>query len=158
MAEPFLQSATPCNRSIGIADITLEPLTLQVNFRSAQAVTSWVNDSFSEIFPKTADSEIGAVPYSPSAAFQSMNGAVQVWPMIDAQISSESAFVAETVVRALDADASQSVAILLRSRGQAGPVFEATRCIVCVSGAAIPTRSLALAGSFAITGLWHDPP
>ncbi|ODS23382.1 hypothetical protein AB835_09175 [Candidatus Endobugula sertula] len=58
-------------RQHGISDITLEPLNLQVNFRSQQGIVNWVNQSFQRIFPAVNNSNRGAVAYSPSTSFKS---------------------------------------------------------------------------------------
>lgn len=50
----------------GINNIPLQSLTLNENFRSSHKVIDFVNETFSKIFPKIADINYGAVPFSPS--------------------------------------------------------------------------------------------
>jgi len=114
-------------RDEGIGPVELEPLTLSVNFRAAPDVIGWVNDSFSEIFPKRADPDSGAVPYSASDAHLKTEGAVRIHPLIDADKSDEAETVAQLAARAIENDKDHQVAILVRSRAQAGDIFAALR-------------------------------
>lgn len=57
----------------GVADITLTPLQLQVNFRSQDSIVQWVNTCFKDIFPAEASMDHGAIPYTPAFAFQQSN-------------------------------------------------------------------------------------
>lgn len=53
----------------GIGNISLIPLTLEVNFRSNKKIVDWINTNFTEIFPNVADIASGAVPMSRAIAF-----------------------------------------------------------------------------------------
>ncbi|MBL0121320.1 MAG: UvrD-helicase domain-containing protein [Betaproteobacteria bacterium] len=53
----------------GIGSVSLQPLTLQVNFRSESGVVDWVNDTFSQIMPSVDEAGIDDVPYAPSIAY-----------------------------------------------------------------------------------------
>ena len=111
----------------GIAGVNVSPLTLTVNFRAAPVVTKWVNETFSEIFPPQADTDTGAVPYSPSEAHREYQGSVQVHPLIDVDKQSEAAKVAQLCTDAIADDPEHSVAILVRSRAQTPEIFKALR-------------------------------
>lgn len=52
-----------------IADVSLTPLNLEINFRSSKAVVEWVNRSFKTVFPKQSDIQTGAVAFSKAVAF-----------------------------------------------------------------------------------------
>ncbi len=52
----------------GIPNLALEPLTLNVNFRSAAGIVEWVNQAISDTFPKDEDAILGAVRYTRSEA------------------------------------------------------------------------------------------
>lgn len=114
-------------RERGIGPVMLESLVLTVNFRAAPEVISWVNDTFSAIFPKRADADSGAVPYSPSDAHLQTEGGVQVHGLVDRQRSEEAAQVASLAADALALDPEHTVAILVRTRSQAGEIFDALR-------------------------------
>ena len=111
----------------GIASTPMTPLTLSVNFRAAPAVTQWVNDTFSKIFPLRADTDTGAIPYSSSEAFRDYKGQVQVHPLVDQDKSAEAACVAQICSAAIANDPEHTVAILVRSRGQSVDIFAALR-------------------------------
>ncbi len=55
-------------RDQGIADVSLKSLQLKMNFRSTNAIVSWVNKIFYEAFPKQDNISRGAVSYSASQA------------------------------------------------------------------------------------------
>jgi len=116
-------------REHGVGAVQLNPLTLTVNFRAAPAVVEWVNESFSQVFPSHADDVSGAVPYAESIAHLQSTGKVDIHPFVDADVNDEAAHVAELTKQALqlavNANEQTSVAILLRSRSQAGTVFKA---------------------------------
>ena len=111
----------------GIGGVNVSALTLTVNFRAAPIVTRWVNRTFSSIFPPQADTDTGAVPYSPSQAHRDYQGSVQVHPLIDADKSAEAATVAQLCIDAITDDPQHSVAILVRSRAQTPEIFKALR-------------------------------
>lgn len=64
----FLQA-----RDRGIGNIKLEPLTLNVNFRSAPSIVEWINKIFKSLMPEQVDIGSGAVPYSASHAHRSID-------------------------------------------------------------------------------------
>lgn len=111
----------------GIGPVMVTPLTLSVNFRAAPAVTHWVNETFSTIFPQRADPDTGAVPYSASVAHRTYEGLVKVHPLIDCDKADEAACVARLCAQSIDGDKEHTVAILVRSRAQAADIFAALR-------------------------------
>lgn len=119
-------------REHGVGSVALNPLALTVNFRAAPAVVDWVNETFEVIFPRDADDMTGAVPYASSVAHLKSSGSVNVHPFVDSDIETEAEHVALLTEQSLHAGASdadnakaRNVAILLRSRSQAGAVFAA---------------------------------
>lgn len=129
-------------REQGLGAVQLNPLTLTVNFRAAPAVVEWVNQTFAGVFPEDADDVTGAVPYAPSIAHLQSTGAVDIHTFVDSDISVEAEQVALLVEQAVQDDAEKSVAILLRSRSQAGPIFAAMQ----VRGIAYQSVELELLG------------
>ncbi|MFK7893481.1 MAG: UvrD-helicase domain-containing protein [Granulosicoccus sp.] len=111
----------------GVGPVTLEPLTLLVNFRSAPAVIDWVNSTFAAIFPPYADPSTGAIPYSPSTAFRKQDGSVHVHPLIDAQENEQAMLVTRLCLEAVKDDPEHQVAILVRSRSHAADILAALR-------------------------------
>ncbi len=58
------------SQNSGIGDLPLEKLTLTTNFRSQSALVQWVNQCFSEVFPKVENPDLGEIRYTASQAFQ----------------------------------------------------------------------------------------
>jgi ATP-dependent helicase/nuclease subunit A len=99
-------------RHQGIGAVTLEPLTLSVNFRSQADVVDWLNAAFLRVLPRDEDFAAGAVPYTPSASVHPAEAdAVTVHARFDRDPDAEAAEVAAL------ARAEGTVAILVRSRG-----------------------------------------
>lgn len=53
-----------------LGEVELEPLALTNNFRSQAALVDWVNGAGAHLFPTYDDSDLGAVSYNRSEAFQ----------------------------------------------------------------------------------------
>ncbi len=114
-------------RDQGIGPVQLESLTLSVNFRAAPVVIDWVNQTFSSIFPKRADADSGAVLYSRSNAHLEKDGGVRLHPLVDKGRREEAELVASLAADALAIGPDHTVAILVRTRSQAGEIFDALR-------------------------------
>jgi ATP-dependent exoDNAse (exonuclease V) beta subunit len=105
-------------RELGIGQLRLTPLTLQVNFRSDRGIVDWVNTSFRSIFPSRVDIARGAVPYAPAVAHHpSVDGdAVQVHAFAGDSDQAEAARVVDLVRTALRETETGQVAVLARAR------------------------------------------
>ncbi|MCK9503719.1 MAG: UvrD-helicase domain-containing protein [Porticoccaceae bacterium] len=106
-------------RKMPVADIELEPLDLQVNFRSDSTVVDWVNSSFRHIFPAREDISRGAVSYAPAVAARSnlTKPAVTIDVFANGSPSRDEAqWVIERIASARNADPDGSIAILARAR------------------------------------------
>lgn len=114
-------------RDQGIGTLSLESLTLTVNFRAAPTVVDWVNESFSAVFPERADPDSGAVPYSPSTAFLDKHGSVELHPLPDQDKRAEAEHVAALTRQAISKAPDHQVAILVRTRSQTKEIFDALR-------------------------------
>ncbi len=111
----------------GIGPVMLESLVLEVNFRAAPDVIHWVNTTFSSIFPEREDVDSGAITYSESRAHLTGEGAVQLHGLVDQGRAEEAAQVAALADEAQASDPQHTVAILVRTRSQAGEIFDALR-------------------------------
>ncbi len=112
-------------RDFGIANVQLESLTLSVNFRAASEIVAWTNETFADVFPTTADADVGAVPYSRSIPHLTHTGSVTVHPLTDCHAEYEAELVADLTRAAITDNPAHQVAILLRSRAQAADIFTA---------------------------------
>ena len=120
----------------GIGDVSLEPLRLQSNFRSAPGVVGWVNDSFGRIFPSVADPDIGAVPYERSTAHLDGIGEVLLHAVPAGCRAEADEHVVQLVREALMRDEGGTIGILVRSRAHADGPMRAMRA------AGIPYRAV----------------
>ena len=103
-------------RREGIGQVALEPLRLEVNFRSRQGMVDWVNGHFGQVLAPREDGGEGAVPFSASVPFHPPGDAQPV--TVHPRLSRDDAAEAEAVVRLATAarQRGESVAILGRAR------------------------------------------
>ncbi len=124
-------------RREGIADVSLTPLTLSVNFRSQAGIVDWVNQSFAEVFPGTEDVTVGAVSYSESVAFHGFDGeAVQVHPALEKDAVGEAKKVVELILQAQQKTPQGKIAVLVRARSHLVDI------IAALKDAALPYRAI----------------
>jgi ATP-dependent helicase/nuclease subunit A len=98
----------------GIANISLEFLELQQNFRSSPKIVAWINQSFAAIMPSSVDIATGAVPYSPAIAAQEISGNIHYYTATDSTQCCANKIAA--LIQSLPN--TESIAILVRSRSQ----------------------------------------
>ncbi len=114
-------------RELGrLGQIPVEPVKIEVNFRSDRALVDWVNTAFREVLPGDPDIARGAVSFSPATGFMEHPGenGVRVHPIFihdrDRDRGREDAREAELVLQQISSirarSASESIAILVRSR------------------------------------------
>lgn len=130
-------------RTRGIGEVTLEPLDLQVNFRSESAVVEWVNDTFQKAFPAQDNISRGAVRYLQSHAFKGDKWpapAVNFYGCVEDEVRDREAQQAVELVRDLQAkDPNGRIAILVRKKKHLGRILPA------LSAAGIPFQAPDLA-------------
>ncbi len=116
-------------RQRGIGDIQLEPLNLQVNFRSEAGVVEWVNATFAHVLPTQDDVGSGAVSYSPSTAFHAAGAgeAVSVHPSLAHDKQGEATQVVELIRQAYAENPEGSVAVLVRARSHLAEIVPALK-------------------------------
>lgn len=117
-------------RTLPLGNIQLEPLDLQVNFRSQTAIIDWVNSAFTEVFPPYDNISRGAVSYSPAIAHHPALpiDAVSIDAFVDyPDLKAEAEYVADLVNQARQDDPDGSVAILVRNRTHLTDILEALR-------------------------------
>ena len=101
----------------GLGEVQLDFLRLKTNFRSQSGIVDWVNASFPTVLPLREDAAAGAVPYSASVAHHPAEaGAAVGWHLFDER-EDEAARLVEIVRAARGANASASIAVLVRNRG-----------------------------------------
>ncbi|WP_237567633.1 UvrD-helicase domain-containing protein [Microbulbifer hydrolyticus] len=130
-------------RARGIGQVDLEPLDLQVNFRSESAVVDWVNSTFLRAFPAKDNISRGAVKYLQSHAFKGSKWpapAVNFYGCVNDDNRDLEAEQAVELVKALrNEDPQGRVAILVRKKKHLGRILPA------LSAAGIPFQAPDLA-------------
>jgi ATP-dependent exoDNAse (exonuclease V) beta subunit len=118
----------------GLSNVSLTSLSLTDNFRSQAGVVKWVNQTFRPLFPADANPAMGAIPYSPSSAFNEAlpNSAMMLHPVWggagdDIAEADSASFQAESIAVELAREALQRhpdsehpVAVLVRARSHLG--------------------------------------
>jgi ATP-dependent exoDNAse (exonuclease V) beta subunit len=91
----------------------------QRNFRSAPAIVSWVNATFTHVFPKVDQIAAGAAAFRESVAARAAAAetAVHLHGSLSAEPRDESARVDELIADELERDPEQSIAVLVQARG-----------------------------------------
>ena len=108
--------------SKGVGSLPITPVELTVNFRSQKGIVDWVNESFNVVFPKGQNTNLGAIPYSPSVSHLPMligETAVKVVGFageLDDTRYAEGKWLASTIRDIRDNNNSASMAILVRNR------------------------------------------
>jgi ATP-dependent exoDNAse (exonuclease V) beta subunit len=104
-------------RDRGLGDLPLDSLVLKTNFRSAAQVISWVNDTFSAVFPARDDCDRGAVSYAAATPFHAdaPHGGVDIHPFFDEDSDAEARLVADLTDTA-EEEGCETIAVLARSR------------------------------------------
>ena len=115
-------------RRLPIGEIQLQPLDLQVNFRSDNTVVDWVNRCFRDIFPDREDISRGAVAYADAIAANS--GATDSCVSVDifdpdADEQREAEQVLALIAAARAADPGGSIAVLVRARSHLRAIIPA---------------------------------
>ncbi|HTB67399.1 MAG TPA: UvrD-helicase domain-containing protein [Steroidobacteraceae bacterium] len=114
-------------RLLGIGAVSLEPLTLYRNFRSAPPVVQWNNGVFGRCFPPVDDPRTSAVAYVPSVAARpaGLPGAVHLHRGLPADSAGEAQAIVRVVTDLRAAQPTASIAILVSTRAHAGPIVAA---------------------------------
>ena len=105
-----------------LGQVPVNPVRIQVNFRSDPAVVNWVNKTFPLVLPEVADVTRGAVGFTPANAFKTLTGktGAYIHPILVYGGKRDDAREAELVLDRIGniraASNSDSIAILARSR------------------------------------------
>lgn len=119
-------------RQHGLGAIDLVPLTLTMNFRSAENIVKWNNTHYAAIFPRFDHIANGAVTYSPSAYRPAATSSdpcsdIQVQGFFSADGQAQAQYIV-SYIQALRHHAPQeNIAILVRSRPHLSAIIPALR-------------------------------
>lgn len=113
----------------GIAQIKLEPLTLNVNFRSTENIVNWVNTHFQKAFPAENDIATGAVSFSASVAqhLEQKNSFVRTHAYLNAHKTAQAKAITHLIQQLKQENPGENIAILVRARSHLKEVIAALR-------------------------------
>ncbi len=106
----------------GIGNIKPFPLTLECNFRSSENIIQWINQVFSNIFPKIENQNLGAISYAHSTATQAPSDDSYIMQHGFSHKEEEAEFIAEKIKSLLKHE-KQNIAILARSRSHLNQII-----------------------------------
>ena len=114
----FLKTRENGLREDGVSNVHLESLTLTSNFRSEPGLVRWINNCFSEVFPKKNDPALGKICYSPSTAIKgdSLLNAVVIHPLREINPKQEALQIVRIVQEIKKDHPNESIAILARAK------------------------------------------
>lgn len=114
-------------REHGLTNVPLTPLTLQVNFRSAAPIVTWINQAFSTVLPARENITTGAVTYSPSVPLPEKHrgtGRVTIHPFIGHEPHQEATRILEIIKAARGENIKTSIAVLVKARHHLGHLVQ----------------------------------
>ncbi|TLM69329.1 MAG: DNA helicase UvrD [Deltaproteobacteria bacterium] len=116
-------------RARGLETRRLEPLALQVNFRSQAGLVDWFNTTFAALFPGEEDVVRGAVPYAPATATRPPESgpAVTLACFAGRDDAAEARLIIALVRQAQDATPDGTTAVLVRSRSHLSALVAALK-------------------------------
>ncbi len=108
------------SRKEGIGDVRLRSLLLLRNFRSGSELVDWFNAVFARVLSDRDDAETGAVSYSQAVSADHLDrqGSVHVHPVIGTDEVAEARTSIEVLKSLLDSHPHDTIAVLVRGRGQ----------------------------------------
>lgn len=109
----------------GINSVSLKPLRLTANFRSAPGLVGWFNHTFADLMGRQTDRLAGQVPYGASSAEAQGEGGAEV-RLFEEHANEIGALVARIETLA-DTDPDSSIALLVRSRNHLPEILAALR-------------------------------
>jgi ATP-dependent helicase/nuclease subunit A len=114
----------------GLGDISLDRLTLSMNFRSQGGIIDWVNQTFAKVFPTHDERNEGAVSYSPSDAAHPVSHEISVHThTFDSAYyaEAEAAFITQQIQSYRDTHPDNSIALLAQSRRHLDLIVESLK-------------------------------
>jgi ATP-dependent exoDNAse (exonuclease V) beta subunit len=111
----------------GIGPVKLNFLALQCNFRSNQALVTWINQQFNTIFPTHDDLESGAIAFHPATAVKQDTETPAVHAYSYDSREQQAQGLVQLIYEQLAQYPEQNIALLIRSRSQLKPIIRALR-------------------------------
>lgn len=111
----------------GIGSVRLTPLQLCCNFRSTETIVQWINQQFRHIFPQADDIESGAVSFHPSVHTRPNDVQTHIIAQAFEDKDAEADAIIDIIRESLNTHPTDSIAILVRSRGQLSAILRRLR-------------------------------
>lgn len=117
----------------GIGKIQLTSVTLRDNFRSQANLVKWFNQTFNSIFPRKANNNIGAIPYAPSMATQSLETQssgefnVNFYPLVNVNAVEEAQQILSIIQSCYQKNSHVKIAVLVRLRSHVQEIIPVLR-------------------------------
>lgn len=103
----------------GVGSLSLTFLELSCNFRATETLVNWVNDQFIKIFPRKENIEMGAIRFHSSKSIKTIEANLtHVNAFYCEDSGAEAAAIVDLVSQTLTDYPQDTIAILVRSRGQ----------------------------------------
>ncbi len=117
-------------QKIGLGDLKLESLFLEVNFRSNKGIVDWLNDNYSKTFPQHNIINEGAVSFSRSKSNSSNSGqSIYLRPIVSTVDSkqelyeAEAQYVLDIIINLRQNNSEQDIAVLTRSKNHLNEII-----------------------------------
>lgn len=110
-------------------DISIEPLALKANFRSADVLVTWFNDTFQKVLPVTNDMTKSAVCYSPAYPHvgDRQNSSFHFHLNSNQTLEQQADDIATLIAQAQRQTLDESIAVLGRTRTHLNEIATALR-------------------------------
>ncbi len=106
-------------KQYGVNNITLDFVSLTMNFRSSPGIVTWINTVFAQTFPDLDDIGLGAIRYTPASAVIAnarINTAQDAVECINVTGASEPQQIIDILENIQSKDPSKTIAILVRAK------------------------------------------
>ncbi|MGB6975902.1 MAG: UvrD-helicase domain-containing protein [Gammaproteobacteria bacterium] len=117
-------------RHQGIGSVPVQSLVLSVNFRSNPHLIDWINNTFSDIFPKTENIAHGAIRYTACEAAKPSvsDDGVFIYSSMTNTAEQEAAQILKIITDRHEKYPQESIGILVRSRSHLQAIIPALQC------------------------------
>lgn len=108
----------------GLAPVQPTALYLSSNFRSTDTLMHWINQTFTQAFPKELDLSLGAIPYAPSVATHTGTKSQAVFFHFAAHHHQEAQQILDIIHQTQNDNPHHRLAILAQSRAHLSTIIE----------------------------------
>lgn len=116
-------------QQFGINAISLNSLSLTVNFRADGTLVDWYNQQFHRIFPRQNDMSKGAICYTQASSFHPVTESAKIsWHAYDKNTEDvEAATIVRLIQNAWDNNPQEKIAVLVKAKTHLSHIIRALR-------------------------------